>query len=88
MDVPVGPLLAVEDLPLELVALLLDLVLRLGLHYYELPLAREELLQTGQVLGLVVGQLQACLVLHRSLAQVHRCCFQLKKKKTTETKQK
>lgn len=71
MHVPVGSLLAVENFSLELVALLLDLVLRLGLHYYELPLAREELLQTSQIFGLVVGQLQTCLVLHRSLAQVH-----------------
>lgn len=73
VDIPEGPLLAVEDLALELVALLVDLVLRLGLHEDELPFAREELLQPAQVVRLVVGELQTRLVLHRSLAEVHGC---------------
>ena len=65
VNVPEGPLLAVEDLSLELVALLIDAGLRLGLHKDELPLSREHLLQPRQILRLVVGQLQTRLVLHR-----------------------
>ena len=47
--------------------------LRLGVDAHELPLAREHLLQTRERLGLVVGELQPLLALHRPLAQVDRC---------------
>ena len=72
VHVPKGALLCVQDLPLLLVSLPVHLGLRLGLHEDVLPLPAEHLLQARQVLGLVVGQLQPRLVLHGSLAQVHR----------------
>lgn len=70
MNIPEGTLLTVEDFALELIAFLVDTRLGFGLHEDELPLPGEHLLKAGQVLRLVVGQLQSRLVLHRSLAQV------------------
>ena len=70
VHVPEGPLLTVQNLPLHLVPLLVHLDLRLRLHIDELPLLAQQLLQLGQILGLVVRQLQARLILHGALAQV------------------
>ena len=72
IDIPECPLLCVENLPLLFVSLLVHLGLCLRLHEDVLPLPAEHLLEAGQVLGLVVGQLQSGLVLHRSLAEVDR----------------
>lgn len=70
VDIPKGTLLAVEHFAFEFVAFLVDSRLRLGLHEYEFPLSGEHLLQSGQIFGLVVGQFQSRLVLHRPFAQV------------------
>ena len=71
VNIPEGTLLTVQHLAFQLIALLVHTRLGFRLHEDKLPLPGEHLLQTGQVLRLVVGQLQTRLVLHRPLAQVH-----------------
>lgn len=70
MNIPEGTLLTVEDFAFELIAFLVNTWLSLCLHKDELPLPREHLLKTGEVLCFVVGQLETRFVLHRPLAQV------------------
>lgn len=73
MDVPEGPLLAVQNFTFQLVTLLVHLALCLCLHEDELPFAREHFLEPSKVLCFIVCKFQPCLVLHSSLAQVHGC---------------
>ena len=70
MDVPKGAFLAVEHFALQFVPLLVHPRLGFRLHEDEFPFAGKHLLETGEVLGFVVGQLEPRLVLHRPLAEV------------------
>ena len=61
VHVPECSLLAVQDLPLLLVALLRHLGLGLGLHEDELPFTGKHFLKPGQIFCFVISELESGL---------------------------